>query len=153
MHFIPLPWVGGKMHLGRVIFFLLRGLKLPINLVIVQMLAITYFLSQFFFQVSLLLIKIQKIFRFCVALLKIQILGLWFLDILSSLSSQSPHTASSCMFLAFTHSSHCAHRRLPIFSHNNVPSSKEEHVRTLWGVLGEHEEPRRGAYGTWEECM
>ena len=55
------------MHLGGVIF-LLRAFKLQKNLVIVQMLAITYFLSQFFFQVSLLLIKIQKIFRYCVAL-------------------------------------------------------------------------------------
>ena len=63
------------MHLEGVIF-LLRAFKLQENLVIVQMLAITYFLSQFFFKFLFLLIKIQKIFRICVALLKIQILGL-----------------------------------------------------------------------------
>ena len=56
------------MHLGRGKIFLLRGLKLRKILSLFKRSLLPTFFPDFFFQVSLLLIKIQNIFRFCVAL-------------------------------------------------------------------------------------
>ena len=72
MHLNP-PERGGKMTLGGggVKIFLSRGLKLQKILSLFKRLLLPTFFPDFFSQVSLLLIKIQNIFRFCVALAQI----------------------------------------------------------------------------------